>query len=159
MTRQLVAVGAVAVCVLGAFFVFADDKKAAQDGEREVKQDEVPASALAALKKVAGAAGLTGFAEETEHGRKFYEGSFKGPDGNVDILVTESGDLVAIEESIPATKVPHAVRTAAEKEAGEDATFERKTFYVYEIHFTKDGKNRELIFTTDARPYQEGQAK
>lgn len=159
MTRHVAAVGALAFCLLGAFLVFADDEKAAQDGEREVKQADVPAKALAGLKKVAGEETFTEFAEEIEHGHKFYEGTFKGPDGNIDVLVTEAGDLVEVEESIPAAKAPEAVRIAAEQQAGKSATFERKTLCLYEIHFKKDCKDQELIFTTDARPYSEGTGK
>jgi hypothetical protein len=139
--------------------VFADDERAAQDGEREVKQADVPAKALVGLKKVAGEATFTEFAEEVEHGHKFYEGSFKGPDGNVDVLVTEAGDLVEVEESIPAAKAPEAVRMAAQQQAEKGATFERKTLYLYEVHFKKNGKDNELIFTTDGRPYSEGAGK
>ncbi|MFH0983347.1 MAG: hypothetical protein V2A79_17650 [Planctomycetota bacterium] len=131
------------------------DKK--EEQERKVKEAEVPPAALAALKKLAGGATLTEFAEEIEHGHKFYEGSWKGPDGNVDGLVTETGDVVEIEESIPPDKVPAAARAAVEKEAGKDATakYERKTFFVYEAHFKKDGKGREIIFTPDGRRYHE----
>jgi hypothetical protein len=116
---------------------------------------------LAALKKLAGGAAFTEFAEEIEHGHKFYEGSWKGPDGNVDALVTEAGDVVEIEESIPAEKAPASVRAAAEKEAGKDVKvrYEKKTLYLYEIHFKKDGKGREMIFTADARRYHEEAAE
>ena len=157
MNRKVTLIGWVIFCLCCALFVFADDvdKRDAQNSERSVKQAEVPARALAGLKKVAGDATLTEFAEEVEHGHKFYDGSFKGPDGNVDVLVTEAGDVVEVEESIPIGKAPEAVRLAAEQQAGKIATYERKTLYLYEIHFEKDGKERELVFTTDARPYLE----
>ena len=69
----------------------------------------MPAAALEGLKKIAGNASITEFAEEVEHGHKFYEGSWKGPDGNVDTLVTETGDVVEIEESLPSAKIPAPV--------------------------------------------------
>ncbi len=163
MTRSLCVGGAIAVsvCLLGALLAFAEnEKEQPQPGEQErsVKESEVPAVALEALKKVASGASFTEFAEEIEHGHTFYEGSFKGPEGNVDALVTASGDLVELEESIPAAKVPAAVRAAAEKEAGRDAkpTFERKTLYLYELKYGKNGEGREVIFTADARVYVEG---
>lgn len=138
------------------------DKKENQESERQVKEAEVPAAPLAALKKLAGAAPITEFAEEIEHGHKFYEGTWKAPDGQVDGLVTEAGDVVEIEESIPAEKVPAGVRAEAQKAAGKDVavTFERKTVYLYEIHYKKDGKGREAIFTPDGGAYHEqGQDK
>lgn len=153
----------VAICVAlsaalaGGVLVWAQEKKAAQDYEKQIKESEVPPAALAALKKLAGGAAFTGFAEEVERGHKFYEGSWKGPDGNVDALVTESGDVVELEESIPQEKAPGGARAAAEKDAGKDAKprWERKTVYLYEIHFRKDGKGHEMIYTADGRRFHE----
>lgn len=150
---------AIAAVLTGGLLVWAQDKKPAppQEQERQVKEAEVPPAALAALKKLAGGAALTEFAEEIEHGIKYYEGSWKGPDGNVDALVTEAGDLVELEERVPADKVPGGVRSAVEKEAGKDAktSWERKTLYLYEAHFKKDGKGRELLYTADGRRFRE----
>lgn len=128
-----------------------------EDQEREVSEQEVPPAALAALKKLSAGAQITEFAEEIEHGQKFYEGSWKAPEGNVDALVTEAGDVVEIEERCPAEKVPAAVRAAIEREAGKGAevTYERKTFYVYEAHFKKDGKGREMVLTPVGRHFDE----
>jgi hypothetical protein len=127
------------------------------ESERRVTEAEVPKPALATLKKQAGGAAITEFAEEIEHGHTFYEGSWKGPHGNVDCLVTAAGALVEIEESVPADSVPEAVREAASNAAGDGAKpdFEKKTLILYEIHFTKDGKAHEAIFTADGRLYHE----
>lgn len=133
------------------------EQKAPAESERKVKEAEVPAAALAALKKLAGSATITEFAEEVEHGHKYYEGSWKGPEGNVDGLVTEGGDVVEIEESVAADKVPGGPRAAVEKEAGKGATvaWERKTVYFYEAHYKKDGKGHELVFSAEGMPFHE----
>lgn len=157
---QMLAVGAAG----GAFFLFgvlagAQDKG---DYEKKVKEADVPKAALDALKKLANGAAFTDFAEEVEHGHKYYEGSWKGPDGNVDGLVTEAGDVVELEESIPADKAPGIVRGAAERDAGKDAkvSYERKTVYLYEIHYKKGGKGHETIFMADGRVFhEEGEKK
>lgn len=148
---------AACVILLGGLLASAQNKPAQEEQERKVKEGEVPKAALDALKKLAGSATLTEFSEEIEHGHKFYEGSWKGPDGNVDALVTESGDMVELEEIIPADKAPAAVRAEVEKEAGKDAkvSWEKKTFVMYEVHFKKDGKGREMMFTPDGRRYYE----
>lgn len=129
----------------------------AQEQERKVHEGEVPKAALEALRKLADKAEIKELAEEIEHGAKFYEGSWTGPHGNVDVLVTESGDLVEIEEMMPSDKVPHAARSAAEKEAGPGAQLvcEKKTMVLYEIHYKKDGKGHEAVFTPDGRRYQD----
>lgn len=129
----------------------------AEESERQVKESEVPRPALDALKKVAGKAPIKGFSEEIEHGHKFYEGSWAGPNGNVDCLVTEAGDFVELEEIVPVSIVPASVRNAAEAQAGKSAaaTYEKKTLVMYEVHFKKDGRGHELIFTPDGRPFHE----
>lgn len=123
------------------------------ESERKVKESDVPAPALAALKKLAGGAALTEFSEEIEHGQKYYEGSFKGKDGNTDVLVTASGDLVEIEEAVAADQVPASVMAAARKEAGKEAAihFEKKTVIMYEAAFTKDKHRHELTLMPDGR--------
>jgi len=151
------ASGGVAVALLGGLIAFAQPKPAAPEQERKVKEAEVPKAALDALKKVADKATIKEFAEEIEHGAKFYEGTWTGPGGNVDCLVTENGDLVEIEEVISADKVPAASRAAAEKEAGKDAklTWEKKTVVMYEVHYKKGDKGQEMILTPDGRLYHE----
>jgi uncharacterized membrane protein YkoI len=130
------------------------------ESERTVTEDQVPKAALDALKKLAAGAKFTEFAEEVEHGHTFYEGSWKSADGNVDAVVTPSGDLVALEEVIPADKVASAAREAVHKHAGKDTKLmiEKKTMILYEAHWTKDGKEQEMIVTPDGRRYYEDAA-
>lgn len=156
--RKLFGCSAAAL-LLGGLWVYAQTKPAKPDeeGERKVKETEVPKAALDALKKLADKAAITEFSEEIEHGHKFYEGSWKGPHGNIDGLVTETGDLVEIEETVPADMVPAPVRSAVEKQAGKDAkiTYEKKTMVIYEAHYKTGEKGHEVIFTPDGRPYHE----
>ncbi len=126
--------------------------------EREVTEAEVPAAALATLKKLAGGAKITEFAEEIEHGHTFYEGSWKAASGgNVDVLVTTTGDLVEIEERVRADQVPAAVLAAARRAAGKDArmAFEKKTLILYEVKFQKGDRRHELLLTADGRTIEE----
>jgi hypothetical protein len=128
------------------------------ESEREVTEAHVPAAALAMLKKLAAGAQITTFAEEVEHGSTFYEGSWKAPTGrNMDVLVTPTGDLVNIEEKITIDQVPAAVRKAARKQAGMNASlkFEKKTMILYEAKFKKAEKKRELLLTPDGRCFKE----
>lgn len=158
MTRRVRfgAAAAASLCLATGLLAVAQNKKV-QDQERPVQASEVPPPALAALKQLAGGATITAFAEEIEHGHRFYEGSWKGPEGHVDGLVTEAGAVVEIEEMMPAEKVPSVVRAELQNAAGKDAQvkIERKTFFVYEGHFKKDGKFREILVTPDGRAYQE----
>jgi hypothetical protein len=155
---RMVSVGLVAGCVTVLGCVFARGQVGShKESERKVIEAEVPKKALEALQKLADKAVITEFAEEFEHGHRFYEGSWKGPHGNIDALVTESGDVVEIEEVIPSDKVPAKARAEVEKEAGKKAkmTWEKKTFVLYEVHYKKDGKGHEIILTPDGRRYHE----
>jgi hypothetical protein len=150
-----------AVTGLGALALRAQSGGQQEESEKAVKESEVPPAALATMKKVANGASFTEFAEEKEHGTTFYEGSFKGPAGKVDVLVTAAGDLVEIEEEVAGDSVPGSVRGAFEKVAGAGtkATFEKKTVLLYEAHFKKGEKGQELILTPDGRKYDEGGEK
>lgn len=158
----MVACGSIAGSLLGGLVVLAQNKPAALEQERKVKEAEVPKAALDALKKAADKAAITEFAEEIERGSKFFEGTWTGPGGKVDCLVTEAGDLVEIEEVIAAEKVPAPARNAAEKEAGKDAklVWEKKTVIMYEVHYKKGDKTQEMILTPDGCQYhEEGEKK
>lgn len=134
------------------------DKEKAGESERKVTEAEVPKAALKALVKKAGEAEITEFAEEIEYGSTFYEGSWKNKAGaNVDVLVTKTGAIVEIEESIAAEKLPAAVLKTARKLAGEntDLSCEKKTMYLYEVKFSKDGAGHEVLLTPDGRKAEE----
>lgn len=128
--------------------------KQEQETERRVKEAEVPKAALETLKKHAGTHPIVEFSEEIEHGSRFYEGSWKADGGHVDVLVTETGDLVEIEEQVSA--VPTAVMAAAERAAGKGAKmfFEKKTYIMYEIKYAKDGRRHEVLFSPDGRAHE-----
>jgi len=131
---------------------------AAKEVERQVTADQVPAAAMATLKKLAGGAKITEFAEEIEHGSTFYEGSWKSRSGtNTDVLVTKAGALVEIEEKIGTDDVPAAVLKAARKAAGRGAEllYEKKTMILYEIKFSKADARHELLLTPDGRRIEE----
>jgi len=126
--------------------------------ERKVKEAKVPAAALAALKKLADGAKITEFAEEVEFGHTFYEGSWKHRSGaNMDVLVTQTGDLVEIEQQVDIKKVPRAALKMARKVAGKDVklVFEKKTMILYEVKFKKGNSQHELLLTPDGRRVEE----
>ena len=135
----------------------APQKPVKSESERTVKESEVPKAALEALRRHANNATFTEFAEEVEHGHTFYEGSYREASGHVDVLVTDTGDLVEIEEAIPGDKAPAAVQAEALKAAGKDARlrFEKKTMVLYEVHFKQEGEGHEIILTPDGRPVHE----
>ncbi|HVP12673.1 MAG TPA: hypothetical protein VMV94_15965 [Phycisphaerae bacterium] len=159
----LAAVG-VSFVLLGGLIAFAQDKgekgekKGKEPKEREVKEAEVPPAVMAAAKKAAGTAKIEKFSVEMERGHKYFEATFTGPDGKTDVLISESGEVIEIEEGIPAEKVPAGVKAAVEKEAGKDAkiTFEKKTVVMYEAKFTKGDKKHEIMLLPDGTRHGKG---
>lgn len=144
------------VLTLTAFICVAWASDGPGESEREVKESDVPAAALKTLKELAGKAKITEFAEEIEHGHTYYEASWKGPNGNIDALVTVAGDLVEIEETVPAESTPKPILEAARKAAGADAKFhvEKKTVVLYEIKYRKDGRRHEVVYSPDGRQHE-----
>jgi hypothetical protein len=143
-----------AAAVLGAvLFALAQTNAGPGEQERKVEESQVPPPALAALKALAGEARITEFAEEIEHGHTYYEGSWAGPHGNVDGLVTAAGDLVEIEETVAEPTVPKPVLAKARAAAGPYATlrFEKKTVVYYEVKFRKDDRYHEIVLSPDGR--------
>ena len=124
------------------------EMKMEKEGEKAVKIQEaqVPPAALAAIKKIAGTAKIDEFKEKTKHDQKIYKAEWKGAEGEMEVAVTATGDLLATEEPVMADKVPAAVKAAAEKEAGPGAKieFEKKTVILYEAKFKKGDKEEEL---------------
>jgi len=142
--------------------VYAAQAAKATDTEHKLTEAEVPATALATLKKMAAGAKIFEFAEEVEDGHTFYEGSWKAPSGvQVDVLVTKTGDLVTIEEGVSANEVPADVLKAARQAAGSNTelTLERKTTILYEIKFEKAGAEQELLLTPNGDKVEEDTQK
>jgi hypothetical protein len=110
---------------------------------------DLPGPAAAALKKQSGGHELSGFETEHANGVALYEAGWT--DGGVkhEATVTADGDVVELEQSIPASAVPAAVRAAAVKTFGEgaDVRYVKKTWVVYEIEGKVGDRHREAIFT------------
>src|SRR5262249_9341846 len=139
-----------------ALFLYAQDKKDSKEGqknaqehERKVKESEVPAAAVAAIKKLAGGAEIMQYEEETENGETFYEGSWKTPRGKMEVLVTPQGDVVVTEEGMSIDRIPAAAASAAKKwaPAGTELRWEKVMEVRYEAKYKKDGTKHEIVLT------------
>jgi len=128
----------------------------AEDHERNVTIEQIPAPAAEAIKKLTGGEPLAGLSEESEKGKTVYEAKFK-KEGHVrEVSVDANGKLVSDEQTIDASAAPEAVRQAIEKEAPgaklekmekvtEDGT---ETF---EALVAKGGKRAELVFSAEGK--------
>ena len=75
----------------------------------------------------------------------------------MDVLVSQSGALIEIEESVEDGQVPAPVRELALKSAGRNVplTFEKKATILYEIKFEDADGLHELLLTPDGRCIEE----
>jgi uncharacterized membrane protein YkoI len=142
----------------GGWLALAQDPPPAgqRDQERRLTEADVPAAALAALRKLAGDARLEEISEEVEDGRKTYEAEWETAAGEMEAEVTEAGDVLEVEQEMQLEAAPAAVREAASREAGTArASCEKITLHMYEIEFRKDGREHEILFTADGRRFRE----
>jgi len=149
MTRsKQFAIAVAAVVAATSMAIVQAQNQPKQDQERRVKEAEVPAAALSALKKLAGANALAEIEEETENGQKTYEAEWRSGTGHMEAAVTESGDLIELEESVASDAIPKAAIAAAQKAAGDKTPLRwvKKTFVVYEVQFKKDNRHHEVLY-------------
>ncbi len=121
-----------------------------QSTERRIAETDVPAPALAALKKAAAGAKFEELEEETISGHKHYEAEWRTSGGEVEMSVTAAGEIIEIEEELAADAAPAAVRAAAKAAAGDTKfTVSKLTITIYEIEYTAAGKHHEKMFLAD----------
>lgn len=122
----------------------------AQSKERRIAESDVPAAALAALKKAAAGAKFEELEEETTAGHKHYEAEWRANGAEVEMAVTADGDIIEMEEAIAADAAPAGVRAAAKAAAGDAKfTVSKLTITVYEVEYSVAGKHHEKMFLAD----------
>ena len=129
----------------------------AQDSEKKVKLQDVPAAVQQAIKDQGHGATLRGVATEVENGKTSYEAEFKVNGHSKDMTFDAQGQLVSVEEETPLQDVPSAAREAIQKAAGkgkisevETVTEGGKTFY--EAQIKSGGKKSEVKVDAAGRP-------
>ena len=132
----------------------------AQDSETKVKMKDLPPAVQAAVKQQSEGATLRGLAKEVEKGKTFYEAELKVNGHNKDVLMDTDGKVVSIEEEVPLSTVPAAVKAEIEKQAGkrkilfvESVTKDGAIAY-YEAHVKSGVKSKEIKVGTDGKLMQ-----
>jgi hypothetical protein len=83
-----------------------------EDKETKLKPGEVPAAVVAAASKQYPGAHMSNWTKETEDGKTTYEASMKDGSSKRDLVFAENGALFAVEEVIPVSDLPAAVKKA-----------------------------------------------
>ena len=146
------------LAVLGAVAVsFSPVRAEDEEAGKPIAQDQVPAAALAAIKKYAGEGKVEKILVEKHGGATVYEALIKGP-GKLtrEVAVTKDGQINSEEKVIPLADVPEKVRAAMEARASggkitEVIRIQEAGTTIYEAEIEKDGKKTEVKFTADGK--------
>lgn len=130
---------------------------AAAAGEKPVKLRDLPPAVQKAVEEETRGAVVKGYAQETEHGKVFYEVETKRDGVARDVTFDPSGALVSIEEEVTLASLPAAARAAIEKGAagGKVGIVEKVTErgeVTYEAHISKGLKKSEIVVKEDGSP-------
>lgn len=131
----------------------AEDEEAGQP----IAPDQVPAAALAAIKKYAGEGKVEKILVEKHGETTVYEALIKGPGKLVrEVAVTKDGRMNSEEKVIPLADVPEKVRAAMEAHAKggritEVIRIQEAGATIYEAEFAHSGKKTEVKFTADGK--------
>lgn len=130
--------------------LFAVGAAFAQESEKKVRMNQMPAAVQATVREQSRGAQLRGLARETENGQTFYEAELKVNGHTRDVLIDETGKVVSIEEQVTLASLPAAVKAEIQKQAGrgrialvESVTKDGAIAY-YEAHIKGGGKAREI---------------
>ena len=131
----------------------AEDEEAGQP----IAPEQVPAAALAAIKKYAGEGKVEKILVEKHGAATVYEARIKGPGKLVrEVAVTKDGRVNSEEKVIPLADVPEKVRAAMEAHAKggkitEVIRIQEAGATIYEAEFANNGKKTEVKFTADGK--------
>ncbi len=121
----------------------------AEEADKPVKFDELPAAVAKAIKEAAGDAKLGKITLGDEDGTPAYETKWEAGGHKHEIAVAKDGKVLSLEEIITLAEAPEVIRTAIVKEAGDKKVLEvekvlenGKTFFEAEI---KNGKGKLTV--------------
>ena len=128
----------------------------AEEDEKPIKFEDLPAAVAKAIKEAAGDAKLGKITLGDEDGTPAYEAVWEAGGHQHEVAVAKDGKVLSLEEIISVNEAPKAVQQAIKKEAGENEIIEvekvlekGKTFFEatikngkgkVEVRFSKDGK-------------------
>ena len=82
--------------------------------EKKISQKEVPVAVMSAFHKAYPKAEIKGTSAETEKGKKYFEIESMEGTKHIDLLITKSGVITEVEETIPVDQLPSNVMKTLE---------------------------------------------
>ena len=82
--------------------------------EKKISEKDMPAAVMSAFHKAYPNAKIKGLSTETEHGKKYYEIESMEGTKHIDLLISKTGKITEVEETIPTDQLPGAVMKTLE---------------------------------------------
>jgi uncharacterized membrane protein YkoI len=121
----------------------------AQDSEKKVKMQDLPAAVQQAVKDYSRDAKIRGLATEMDKGKRVYEAELTVAGHSKDVTFDADGHVVSVEEETTLANIPAPARAAIQSAAGkgkvlgvETVTEGGKTFYEAQL---KTGSKKSEI--------------
>ena len=105
-------------CFWIAVVVLAGVMFAREEGETAAVIKDAPAAVQKTVSELSKDATIRGFAQEEEDGKSVYELELLVDGHTRDVMIDQSGHVFLIEEEVDIARLPSAVRSAIEKQAG-----------------------------------------
>ena len=122
--------------------------------EKTITKEDLPQVVLDAFTAGYPEASGTGYTEEAEDGKIYYEISFELEGRKIDILYNVEGVVVELEKTISSEEMPDTIKEAIAKEIPEHSLIriekvkkEGKLFYEAKVLNTENDKKYELFFS------------
>jgi len=126
------------------------------DDGSDLRMNQVPGPARAALRKLAGGARIVGLEREMENGVLVYEAEWVAGGSRHEAAVMADGTLLETEEVVPVEQAPAAVQAAITKHfGGAKVIVAKQMIVVYEVEAEVNGQERELYVFPTGRVHDE----
>jgi uncharacterized membrane protein YkoI len=121
----------------------------AQDSEKKVKMQDLPAAVQKAVKDYSKDAKIRGLATEMNKGKKVYEAELTIAGHSKDVTFDADGHVVSVEEETTLASIPAPAREAIQSAAGKGKVTEVETVteggkIFYEAQVKTGGKKSEV---------------
>jgi len=124
--------------------------QAQEENEEKVEPEDLPAGVQETVLKISQGTAIRGLAREKEGEATVYEVELDVNGRTRDVIISESGEVLIVEEEVPFATLPAAVRTTLETESlnGEislvESIAEGGKLTAYEAHLKVAGKEKEV---------------
>lgn len=126
--------------------------------EKKIKRSDLPPAVEKTVAAQSKGATITGFAEEVENGKTYFEVEMKVNGHSKDVLIDPSGVVAEVEEDVAMDSLPAAVKSGLQAKAGKgklvavESLTKKDKLVAYEGTVMTAGKKSEVQVGPDGKP-------